>query len=433
MEFLRYEEVPFGHWGIINTENFKRELIKEYGQDNPDGAEALNNFSLEEIIKRMEEEACPALERVLRKIPKKRWDLTLSKNIRLEVNGNKILLNDKYDGRFALISAVRGLRPVEYSEKKEEPKPEQDIFARIITGEDYAITIAKDEKEAEHPFSKSPKKEELTKYKAVTIINRFPAYARIIDQTLEGYINMKIGGKHTKISKGINLVTIPIAYYERIEEASPEELGAMLSSMKTAISYVRSAAEAVGIRYIPTYPFFNIGKNVGGSLKRLHAQAYIDLNQDGHGSTMEDILKAFEEQQKEGRCKFCIPSEWQKREFLIYENEFCSAYATRAPIRNFDTKIIPKRHVEDITMLSREELNSIGEALIRISKALNKIGAHPDRNILIYQRPFNYESFFHMFIQVLPFENVGGMEMMDEARVVRVDPADFAEKMREII
>ena len=432
-EVLHYDEIPFGHWGVINAENFKREIIREYAQENPDTVSALENLGLEEVIGQVERSGCRALERVLRKVPKKRWDFTLSRNIQLNINGSSVTLQDKYDGRFALISAVRGIRPVEYSERKEEPKQESDLFLKIISGEDYAITIAKDEQAHESPFSISPKREELSDSRALTIINRFPAYARVIDSALEEYINRRISNKHTKISKGINLVTIPTTYYERIEDAPAEDLTSMLSSLKAGLLSVKMAAEERGIRYIPVYLFFNIGRNVGGSLKRLHAQAYIDLNQDGHGSTMEDILKAFEEQERAGRCKFCQPSTWQREEFLIYENEFCSAYATRAPIRNFDTKIIPKRHVEDITMLSRDELLGLSEALITVSKALNRIGAHPDRNILIYQRPFNYNSFFHAFIQILPFENVGGMEMMDEARVVRVDPADFAEKMRGII
>ena len=433
-----YDEIPFGHWGIINKENFRREILLEYQDGHSDeGIAAASALSLEELVQKIDYEdkviETNAVMQVLRKVPKKSWDFTLSRNINFHSNGSRIIVPDKYEGRFALISAVRGIRPKEYSEAKEEKKETTDLFASIISGNDFAIVVSKGASENDSPFSIFPKKENLSSEKAVTIINRFPAYVRVIDKEVERYIKPRINNSFTKISKGINLITIPSSYYEKLEDAPAGDIAAMLESMKCALLYVRREAANRGISYIPVYPFFNIGKKVGGSLKRLHAQAYVDLNQDGHGSTMEDILQAFDNQRSANCCKFCQPSEEQKKEFLIHENEYCSVYATRAPIRNYDLKIVPKRHVEDITMLTEDEFLGLGDALRKLSSALNTIGADPDRNVLLYQRPFGYNSYFHMFLQVLPFENVGGMEMMDESRVVRIDPADFAQNMRKII
>ncbi len=444
-KILPYDKIPFGHWGIINRYNLMEEILNEYKQEcSAEEFEKISHLNLEELIKFIENkktEGETILSRVIRKIPKKRWDFTCSSEIRLDSNGNKIILPDKYAGRFALISAVRDIRPKEYSEKDETVKKEEikaqseisDIFAPIIEGKDYAIIVSKDEIEADNPFSISPKMENLSMHSAITLINRFPAYARIIDKEIKPYLKSKINNSYTKLSSGINLVTIPIKYYEKIEEASIEDLHAIFESMRTALNYVRKEATNRGINYVPVYPFFNIGKKVGGSLRRLHAQAYIDLNQDGHGGTMEDLLKAFDEQSKKHKCKFCNLPNHELKDYLIYENDLFVVYATRAPIRNYDTKIIPKRHIEDMLMINHQECLALSEALKKVSQALNVVGADVDRNILIYQRPFGYDSFFHMFFQILPFENVGGIEMMDESRVVRIDPANFAEEMRKAI
>ncbi|MCX6711229.1 MAG: hypothetical protein NTZ02_04035 [Candidatus Woesearchaeota archaeon] len=426
MDVLNYDEIPFGHWGIINKENFRREILSQYKQHHSEeDAARASEFSLENLIQKIEEDKeleTNAIEEALSKVPKKVWDFTFSENINLDSNGSKIVINDKYKGRFALISAIRADRPFG-----------TDPLSEIIAGNDFAIVVAKGSTEYDSPFSILPKKENLSSEKAVTMINRYPAYLRVIDKDVDRFMKPKINNSLTKIARGINLITTISNYYEKIEDANIEEIATILESMKCALLYIRREAANRGISYIPEYPFFNIGKKVGGSLKRLHAQAYIDLNQDGHGSTMEDILQAFDNQRYANSCKFCNQSEEQIKKFFLYENEYWSAYATRAPIRNYDLKIVPKRHVEDMTMLTNEEFLGLGDALRKLSSALNTIGADPDRNVLLYQRPFGYNSYFHMFLQVLHFENVGGMEMMEESRVVRVDPADFAGKMRKII
>ena len=53
--------------------------------------------------------------------------------------------------------------------------------------------------------------------------------------------------------------------------------------------------------------------------------------------------------------------------------------------------------------------------------------------MLIYSNPYGYKSPFHLFVDIIPFERVGGIEILDTVRVVRVAPEDVAEQLKKVI
>ncbi|QOJ78367.1 HIT domain-containing protein [Infirmifilum lucidum] len=384
--YLKLEEIPFMHWGIITRYNF-----------SPDK---------------------------LHLVPRKRWDPLSSAPIVLPDASGRLVPIGKWKGHFSYISPIRGLRPGEDSDSKP-----RDVFKDIISGKDYAIFVALDDKPYDSVFSVEPIAVEISNTKAATIVNRFPAMVRVLDPELEGYLRSKLEDKHTRIARGINLVTFPVdAYYETFSEAPPDSLACVFKSLIQAIKSSVVEAQKHGHRLLPVYVFFNIGKMAGGSQPRLHAQTYIDLNEDGHGTFMENLLQAFD--YSKSKCHLCS-SRHDGR--IVYENNTWIAWATSAPRRNFHVRIAPKRHLERITDLDESEIQGLVDTIITVSQAMDKVGIIRDRYLLIYSNPFGYNSFFHLFIDFIPFERIGGIEILDSVRVARVAPEEAARIIRGAI
>ncbi len=388
-ETLPYDQIPFMHWGIITKYNFTSEKI--------------------------------------RYIPRKRWDPLSSAEIRLyDPTLGRLIPIGKRRGHFSYVSPVRGARP----EPQTPGKPSKDVFKNIIEGRDYAIFITLDDVRGDNPFSVSPVMLDVKKYRAVTISNRFPAMVRHIDEEIEEKIRKDIEDEYTKIALGINLVTLPTKYYETLSEIPANDLSAIIKSMNVSIDYCVEEARKRGIDLAPVYPFFNIGFMAGGSQPRLHSQVYIDLNMDGHGAFMENLLQAFEEKYSSGYCYLCTSRHDDR---IVYENETWMVWVTSSPRRNFHLRLTTKRHVERITNLGEKEINDLAKTLIISSQALDRLGVTRDRNILFYSNPFGYSSFFHIFVDLIPFERIGGIENLDSCRVSRYSPEDVAMELRNII
>jgi len=383
--YMRLEEIPFMHWGVISRYNFSEDKIHL--------------------------------------IPRKKWDPLSAAPIMLQDASGRLVPIGKWKGHFSYISPIRGSRPG--GEERREGST-TDVFREIIEGRDYAIFVTVDANRFDGVFSTEPVMNEIKDAYAATIVNRYPAMVRVIDSELERTLRMRIEDEYTRIAHGINLVTFPVSkYYETFSEASVESLTWLFLSLIEAIKTGVDDARKRGFSLIPTYVFFNIGSLAGGTQPRLHAQTYIDLNQDGHGAYMENVLQAFDTMK--GKCHICT-SRHDNR--IIFENNTWISWATSAPRRNFHVRIAPKRHVERITELDRIEITGLAETLIRISRGMDKAGVAHDRYVLIYSNPFGYNSFFHLFIDFVPFEKIGGIEVLDSVRVARIAPEEVARILR---
>jgi len=386
---MSYEDIPFMHWGIVSRFNFSDDKA--------------------------------------RYVPRKRWDPLSAAEIRLvDEKTGKVVAIGKWKGHFSYVSPVRSYRPGESRESIVK-----DAFKDILEGKDYAIPVTLNDQPLDSPFSVEPILcDTLKNYTAVTIINRFPAMVRHIDPEIKERVERMVEDRYTKIALGINLVTFPTGYYETLSDVPVEVLAAMLSSMKKAIQFSVEESFRRGFRLIPVYPFFNIGRLAGGSQPRLHSQVYFDLNEDGHGAFMESILQAFEEMRKENDCHLCT-SRHDGR--MFYENSTWIAWATSSPRRNYHVRLAPKRHVARFTDLTSDEIRGLAETLKLVSIAMDKVGIARDRNVLFYSLPFGYSSYFHLFVDVIPFESIGGIEMLDSVRVARVVPEEAASQLREAL
>ncbi|MHA1339825.1 MAG: HIT domain-containing protein [Promethearchaeota archaeon] len=414
------KEIPFMHYGIINR---------------------YNNAGIDLI-------------------PIKRWDPLSYNPIILFQNGNLININKNY-GHYSYISPIRATRPRERKTSSIKNLTDQhekvniqnnleeiiDIFEPMVQGKHFidketgkiypahSIIISDGNLRKDNPFSTKIRVYKDLKNKAFSMINKFPAMVRVIDPSIKDQIQIELSSKdkYAKVAKGICFLTIPKFYHETIEDMTIEEIEDFFIATQTAISYsIEEAKKQENVSIIPISPFFNVGREVGGSLRRLHMQVYMDLNEDGHGSRMESILRAFEYWKKQGVCHLCH-SKHGAGERVVLETEEWTFFTTNSPIRNYHIRFTPKSHIEHFGKLTKRQIRNLASILQVISEVLNDLNVNPNRNIIINTRPYGYDSEFHLFGDILPFELVGGAEMSDDMRVVRVSPTNFAEKCRKII
>src|SRR5271157_732537 len=397
---LELEKIPFMHFGIISRYNFYN----------------------------------------LKNVPLKRWDPLGSQAIELMQSGHTVTLLKKH-GQYSYISPIRSERVNQFLQRRNVPQRKDenfiDLFKATIDAKDYldengqkigdaySITICDGKNRLNNPFSVEPCIQR-TDEKAITFINKFPAMCRVMDPEIKSYIEKNLD-ENAKIAMGVNLISTTRDYAENIENISTDALSALFISMIEGIKYV--VEESKDIHFIPVSPFFNIGSQAGGSVPRLHAQVYMDLVDDGHGSRMENILKAFEEMKKKGSCHLC-QSKHESGNRVIAVSDYWILFSSGSPLRNFHLRLCPREHIEQVDDLKEYHIADLTKLLQLTSKAMTKLGIEQNRNLIFNTKPYGYESYFHMFLDLIPFETIGGAEMADSMRVVRISPLVVAEDMR---
>ncbi|MFW9819319.1 MAG: hypothetical protein ACFFE5_06890 [Candidatus Thorarchaeota archaeon] len=398
-------------WGIINKENFKNKTSYD--------------------------------------VPIKRWDPLSTVTIHTEDFGLR-KERARFYGHYSYISPIRGRRPrlTDEGEKqfmdcsKKIVGKFKDVFSSITEGkiiyddwgfplsDGYTMIITQDEMRRDNPFSEAPHRIERIPdaNRALTLINRYPSMARIIDPDINEQL-VKNLPPHIKISRGINLVTISRDFYPALcFNLIPEDvIAGIFLSMKAAILYC--IEEAINRDYydIPVMPFFNIGTKVGGSQPRLHSQVYIDLNMDGHGSRLEGHLEAFKEMGN--NCHLCQTTHGGT-DRIILETEFWTFYNTGSPVRNYHIRFHPNEHLRRFSQLKVNQIEDLAMSLKMIFQALDDIEIDKNRNILFNCCPYGYNADFHMFADIIPHEVIGGAELADDMRVARKLPHVAAEEIR---
>ncbi|MFW9970354.1 MAG: hypothetical protein ACFFDF_09150 [Candidatus Odinarchaeota archaeon] len=400
-------------WGIINKENFKNKTTYD--------------------------------------VPIKRWDPLSTVKIRSEDFG---LRKEKirYYGHYSYISPIRGTRPQGFRTTEEEKQfydcskkavgRFKDVFSSVIEGKTvyddwgmplgngFTIILAEDERRCDNPFSDKPHriKKVSDASKALTLINRFPAMARIVDPEIEENIHKNLP-PHLKLSKGINIVTLAKKFYPSLcFNLIPEEiLASIFLSMKASILYC--IEEAINKDYydITVMPFFNLGTKVGGSQPRIHSQVYIDLNMDGHGSRLEGYLEAFKEMGN--TCHLCQTTHGGT-DRIILETDFWTFYTTGSPVRNYHIRFHPNEHIRRFAQLKVNQIEDLAICLKMVFQALDDINIDKNRNILFNSCPYGYDADFHLFADIIPHEVIGGAEMADDMRVARKLPHIAAKEIR---
>ncbi len=373
-------------------------------------------------------------------LPEERWD-PFSTVIR--ENGMKI-------GHQTIISTFRGKRPYEFSihsSKKSQTKVNEckDSFCQLISSKIPSIVISKDLRITKDLFSKEPEFENLSQTTVFTSLNLYSPFIRILlnqDKSKSG---------KNRYAHGISLIHAFSKHYEKIENVLEKEMVLYLENIVLTINTCIKNLKENKSRDFNIYHFYNIGSSSGASIPHLHSQTLIQFEKKGHGWRFEGFLEAYKQNQDSSLDKsYCLACNLSKNldtdhlgqklsveDRIIWEDNYWLTFVAFAPEKDCQLRLIPKRHVSVIWQLNEEEIGSLAKALIAVNKVLtqfihkrgNDLFLLQDRNLIFRQ---HFEK-FHMLIDIIPIQQVGGGEILDNYKLSHVFPEKIAQEMKELM
>ncbi len=355
-------------------------------------------------------------------------------------------------GHITQFSPVRGKRPFEHNNDKEEiiHSPRDDSFCKVVEGKLPAVIISKDTSKEEDALSINSSKAILSEFNAISIVNLFTPMARVLYDNVQQITSVR------DKSVGVGLVHLLVNHYDTLSEVPISEVEQLLLTtrlaQKNSISELKAKYDTDKLTILH---FFNIGEEAGASICHLHSQTYIYANEIGHGWTSLGFLSVpgFHKKLK-NNLNYCLACELSKadkkvidpigqdllvKERKVFENGEWLVVTAFSPERDGQLRIFPKRHVSQFIYLDDKQITDLAEALVYANKALDNFikGTSPsmhllqDRNILFRQDNIGYDSGMHMIIDIIPIQRIGGAEIMETYRIATMFPEDVAEIMRE--
>lgn len=284
------------------------------------------------------------------------------------------------------------------------PKQAPDIFKWILEGDEnrgqaiisefnQETTLGYDDHFAKEIHSR--KINDLEAH-AVSIVNKFPAYVRIMDDKLVkllesiGFISdNKVIDKKSAYLKtipfGLNFVSFPFNYSESLSSISVFELYATMKSTQNSLKReLKSEKDIYDV-------FFNIGCLAGGTIPRIHMQTYLRTKK-----SPEETYNY----QSEGNISLKDFGE-SERIKLNSNNRNWETFIPQVKKGKYDIRLeLKKEKGKPFAYLNDFELWDLSEILIYNSNILDNSVGISERNI----------QFFPTGVVIRPFAVYGGHE-----------------------
>lgn len=149
---------------------------------------------------------------------------------------------------------------------------------------------------------------------------------------------------------------------------------------------------------------------------------------------------------KNERCLMCdlMRDEETSKERVLFRNKSFVIFAPFAPRYEFEVWIAPISHKNDFSLITREEINELAEALEWVLTRMDIALEKPDLNMLIFTAPpvrehkdpdyfHHLERFFHWHIELLPrFSGCDGFELNSGCFINPIAPEKYAKHLKEI-
>ncbi len=131
--------------------------------------------------------------------------------------------------------------------------------------------------------------------------------------------------------------------------------------------------------------FKNNGGRAGASIQHAHSQIFATGFLPPHLLDKSQRSQAYKI--RTGRCVYCdVIQRERKSPRRVYEDASIVAFAPYASMYNYEVWIMPKRHLDNVTVLTKEERTSIARVLKRlVRKIAHELGL-----------PYNY--YFHQVV-----------------------------------
>jgi len=189
----------------------------------------------------------------------------------------------------------------------------------------------------------------------------------------------------------------------------------------------RTAAISQNKKFQYLLIFKNNGGRAGASLTHAHSQILAASFLPPH--ILHRLTRAEEYKIQMGTCYYCdLIKKEKKSPRFVWEDEYVSCFTPWASNYNYEAWIFPKRHVDNISLLNKNEIQSLAKIL---------------KNILVKLRRFNlpYNYYLHQairyphehfYLRISPRRNVwAGIELGSRLIVNSVSPEIAAKFYRE--
>jgi UDPglucose--hexose-1-phosphate uridylyltransferase len=173
--------------------------------------------------------------------------------------------------------------------------------------------------------------------------------------------------------------------------------------------------------------FKNSGRIAGASLLHPHSQIFATNFLPPH--LFDKSQKIQEYKLKHGTCVYCDTIKKEKKSScLVWEDDYIVAFCPYASMHNYEIWIMPKRHLDNVTNLNREEQHSFAKILKHVLKKIKKLGL-----------PYNYyfhqvihDEDQHLYMKVVPRGSTwAGVEIGSGVVINPITPESAAKYYRE--
>jgi UDPglucose--hexose-1-phosphate uridylyltransferase len=304
---------------------------------------------------------------------------------------------DKIHDRFVIIAPGRAKRPQDVKENEE--KQNSDDLEKEIK----ACAFCPDNQKDVPALYLAGNKD---KWQVKVIKNIFPAVTPDNDKAY-GYQEVVIETPQHGVETG----DLPLDHWVSIIEAY--------------INRTIELSKDKRIKYILI--FKNKGGKAGASLRHAHSQIFAAGFTPPH--IVDKLTKAQQYRIKNGNCYYCdLIKKEEKGPRLIMADDQVIAFTPYASIYEYEAWIIPRKHLDNITLLDRDEIMSLAKMMKAIVGKLNKYKIA--YNMYLHQAVTDKDE--HFYIRICPRRSTwAGVEMGSRMIINTVSPEEAAEFYRQ--
>ena len=221
-------------------------------------------------------------------------------------------------------------------------------------------------------------------------------------------------------------------YQEVVIEAAEHgrELGDLpidhlIEILEAYIERTRELSRDKKIEYVLI--FKNKGGKAGASLRHAHSQIFAAGFTPPH--IIDKLTRAQEYRIVHGHCYYCdLIKKEESRPRFIRGDERAISITPYASNYEYEAWIIPRKHIDNVTVLNREEIASIASLYKHILSRLNK--ENISYNVYLHQSVLDKDE--HFYVRICPRRSTwAGVELGSRIIINAVSPESAAEFYRE--
>lgn len=172
--------------------------------------------------------------------------------------------------------------------------------------------------------------------------------------------------------------------------------------------------------------FKNAGLKAGASIAHSHWQIV----------ALENIPLSMKVQYDMSRelCILCDDMEKLDYDHIVLDHKEWLVVAPTAPQMNYETWIVPKRHISNYEELDEKMIQELSEVFYKLARGYERFQREIQYNICIMSAPPKMQSHYHFYIKFIPREgNFAGFEFATGCNIIMIDPKNYAKELYHLI